>query len=426
MKKHMKKLMFLAAISALFLGSCVQEDFDVPDIVIPEVDFDSNMSIADLKAGYPGVLDSIGEDTIIQGIVIANDESGNFYKTIVIQDNTAGIEVKIDRYDMYTEFKVGQRVFIKCRGLYLGDYGGLVQLGYIYDNDIGRIPDVIADDHIFRDSLPGAAPTPVTLTIPTLSPTYLSMLIRIDSVHFVEVGQTFSESTGTTNRTIEDEYGNQLLLRTSNYASFAANDIPAGVGSVVGVLSIYNGDYQFYIRDLNDLVNWDYGAATEQNIIFETFDTDPSWTIFSAASSEDWYWSSSYACYAISGFGGDAPSDDYLISPAIDLSVSGITDPILNFRTWTKYTDGGFAQPIEVMISTDYSGTGDPTTSTWTNLTAIWSPANSETWTSSGDIDLSAYIGSTVYIAFRYQSSGTGSGTTSNWEVDEFKVKATM
>ncbi|MBN2730256.1 MAG: choice-of-anchor J domain-containing protein [Bacteroidales bacterium] len=420
----MKKLTFLAVISALFLGSCVQEDFDVPDIVIPYVDFSSNMSIADLKATYVGVLDSIGEDTIIEGIVIANDESGNFYKTIVIQDNTAGIEVKIDRYDMYTEFKVGQRVFIKCRGLYLGDYGGLTQLGYIYAGDIGRIPDIMVDDHIFRDSLPEAAPTPTLLTIPTLSPTYLSMLVRIDSVHFIEVGQPFAESTATTNRTVEDASGNQLLIRTSNYASFAADNVPAGMGSIVGVLSIYNGDYQFYLRDLNDIVAWDYGAATEQNIIFETFDTDPSWTIFSAASNEDWYWDASYACYAVSGYGGDVASDDYLVSPAINLT--GVTNPILSFRTWTKYTDGGFAQPVEVMISTNYTGTGDPTIATWTNLTATWSPSNSQSWTSSGDIDLSAYIGNTVYIAFRYQSSGTGTGTTSNWEVDEFKVKAVM
>lgn len=417
--------MSITVLTVLFFSACVQEDFDVPDIVIPVVDFDSNLSIADLKAGYTGVLDSIGEDTIIQGIVVANDESGNFYKTIVIQDETAGIEIKIDRYDMYTEFKVGQKVFIKCRGLYLGDYGGLVQIGYIYDNDIGRIPDILVDNHVFRDSLPGVAPTPVTLTIPALSPTYTSMLIRLDSVHFVEVGQTYATSTETTNRTIEDKNGNQLLLRTSNYASFAADNIPAGEGSVVGILSIYNSDYQFYLRDLNDLVDWDYGAATEQNIIFETFDVTPTgWTIYSTASTEDWYWSSSYLCMAISGYGGDVGSDDYMVSPSIDLT--NATNPILNFRSWTKYTDGGFAQPVEVMISNDYTGSGDPSIASWTNLTAIWSATGSETWTSSGDIDLSSYIGSTVYIAFRYQSSGTGTGSTSNWEIDEFKVKAMM
>lgn len=416
----MKKLTFLAVIAVLFLGSCVQEDFDVPDIVIPYVDFSSNMSIADLKASYGGTIDSIGEDTIIEGIVIANDESGNFYKTIVIQDNTAGIEVKIDRYDMYTEFKVGQRVFIKCRGLYLGDYGGLTQLGYIYSGDIGRIPDIMVDDHIFRDSLPEAAPTPTLLTIPTLSPTYSSMLIRIDSVHFVEVGQPFAESTGTTNRTVEDESGNQLLIRTSNYASFAADDVPTGMGSIVGVLSIYNGDYQFYLRDLNDLVDWDYGAASEQNVINETFDTDPGWQTYSVASNENWVWDS-YTYYKISGYLADVASDDYLFSPAIDLT--NVTNPNLTFRYASKFPDGGFLQPLTVVISTDYSGSGDPSTATWTTLTSL-TTGSDWTWFDSGDIDLSTYIGNTVYIAFHYQSSGTADGYASTFEIDSFKVTA--
>ncbi len=310
----MKKLMFLTAFVAVILSSCVNEDFDQPDVVIPTVDFTSNTTIAQLKASYQGTLDSIAEDTIIQGIVVANDESGNFYKTIVIQDATGGIELKIDRYDMYTQFKVGQRIFIKCRGLYLGDYGELVQLGYIYGGDIGRIPDILVDDHIFRDSLPGVAPTPINLTIPTLTPDYLSMLIQIDNVHFLEPGLAFSETTGTTNRTIVDENGNQLLLRTSNYASFAADIIPEGVGSIRGILSIFNGDYQFYIRDLNDIVNWDDPNAN--SVIYQAFSTDPTissgWLTYSAAGSKNWAFNGDpYFDMAITASGSDAPCDDY-------------------------------------------------------------------------------------------------------------------
>ncbi len=419
----MKKLMFLTAFVAVILSSCVNEDFDQPDVVIPTVDFTSNTTIAQLKASYQGTLDSIAEDTIIQGIVVANDESGNFYKTIVIQDATGGIELKIDRYDMYTQFKVGQRIFIKCRGLYLGDYGELVQLGYIYGGDIGRIPDILVDDHIFRDSLPGVAPTPINLTIPTLTPDYLSMLIQIDNVHFLEPGLAFSETTGTTNRTIVDENGNQLLLRTSNYASFAADIIPEGVGSIRGILSIFNGDYQFYIRDLNDIVNWDDPNAN--SVIYQAFSTDPTissgWLTYSAAGSKNWAFNGDpYFDMAITASGSDAPCDDYLITPAI--SLSGVSNPILTFKSWTNYTDAGITQPIEVMISTNYSGSGDPSVATWTNLTAVWSPNGSATYTASGDINLSSYINQTVRIAFRYRSSGTTSGNYSAWKIDEFKV----
>ena len=419
----MKKLAFLfIGLLALTFTSCVDDDFDTPEILVPSVDFDSNTTIADLISSYSGGLDSIGDNKIIQGVVVANDESGNIYKTLYIQDATAGIQIAIDRTSMYTEFKVGQRVYIKCQGLYLGNYGTCPQLGYIYNGAIGRIPDVMVADHIFRDSLPGAAPSPTNLKIPTITSANLNTLIQIDSVHFEEVGQTFSTTTSTTNRTIVDEQGNTLILRTSNYANFAANTLPQGRGSVVGIISVYNGDYQLYIRDLNDLKNWDSDAAFEQNLIYEPFDAAPSgWTIFSVASSKNWAFDATYTCMAISGYGADAASDDYLISPAINLN--GVASPILSFRTWTKYTDAGYAQPVDVMVSSNYIGSGDPSAATWTNLTATWSPANSQAWTGSGDIDLSTYIGQTVYVAFRYRSSGTGSGTTSNWEVDEFKVK---
>lgn len=420
----MKKLVFLLiGLLTLSLTSCVDDDFDTPEILVPTVDFDSNTTIADLVASYSGGLDSIADNKIIQGIVVANDESGNIYKTLYIQDATGGIQIAIDRTSMYTEYKVGQRVYVKCQGLFLGNYGTCPQLGYKYNGAIGRIPDVMVADHLFRDSLPGAAPVPTKLKITTISAANLNTLIQIDSVHFEEVGLPYSLTTGTTNRTVVDEQGNTLILRTSNYANFAANTLPAGRGSIVGIISVYNGDYQLYIRDLNDLKNWDNNAAIEQNLLYETFTTAPSgWTIYSVASSKNWAYDATYQCMAISGYGADAASDDYLISPALNLN--GVASPVLTFRTWTKYTDAGYAQPLDVMISTNYSGSGDPIAATWTNLTATWSPSNSQSWTGSGDIDLSSYIGQTVYIAFRYRASGTGSGTTSNWEVDEFKVKA--
>ncbi len=414
----MKKLFFVTALLAVVFTSCVDEDFDQPDVIIPDYPGTSNTTIADLKATYPGILDSIETSTIIEGIVVANDESGNFYKTIVIQDATGGIELKLDRYDMYTSFKVGQRVFVECQGLFLGDYGGLVQLGYIYNSAIGRIPDILIDKHVFRDSLPGAAPAAAVVTIPTLTATNLSTLIQLDNVHFVDAGLPFSETSGTTNRTLEDETGNQILVRTSNYASFAADLIPNGKGTVRGILSIFNGDYQLYLRDLNDILNWD--DPTAGSIIYEPFNADPGWTIYSAASNKNWYYNASYNDMAVTASGADVACDDYLISPAINLA--GVANPLFSFMSWTNYTDGGLSNPLEIMISTNYSGTGDPSLATWTNLTATLPAANSATYTSSGDISLAAYSGQTVYIAFRYRSSGTTSGSYSAWKIDDFKV----
>ena len=63
-----------------------------------------------------GSFEVITEDKTIGGIVIADDESGQFYKTIVIQDETGGISVNLDGYDLYTSYPVGRKVYVKSEG----------------------------------------------------------------------------------------------------------------------------------------------------------------------------------------------------------------------------------------------------------------------------------------------------------------------
>ncbi|MFA4852690.1 MAG: DUF5689 domain-containing protein [Bacteroidales bacterium] len=240
------------------LTGCVKGDPDVPVIIVPHAGFPSNTTISQLIAMHTtGGLESITTDVIIEGVVVANDESGNFYKQIIIEDDSAGLQIQMEIPSNLTTlsyvYKLGQRVFVKCKGLALGEYGGNMQLGYIVSGAIGRIPADSIKNHLFLEGFPETVPTPVNLTIPTLSNAKLNMLVKLDSIHFEDAGQVFSLSTASTNRNMLDQDGNILILRTSNYASFRGNLLPAGIGSVTGILSIYNGDFQFFIRDLNDL-----------------------------------------------------------------------------------------------------------------------------------------------------------------------------
>lgn len=100
-----------------------------------EIGFDPNSSIAELKSKYvSGKFTTITNDFLIHATVVADDKSGNFYKTIVIQDSTGGIELKLNRTGIYTDFPVGMKIGLKCKGLTIGDYNGLIRLGigYLY------------------------------------------------------------------------------------------------------------------------------------------------------------------------------------------------------------------------------------------------------------------------------------------------------
>lgn len=432
MKYTTKIFILLLSMGVILQTSCIKEKYTDPTQVVPDANLTANITIAQLNSNFSGTLTPlyIGDtlilpstsDTIvnpvIQGIVNSTDESGNIYKTLYIQDNTGGIQLAVDRTSLYINFKVGQRVYVKLSGIYIGTYGGVVQLGYIYGTTMGRLPDVLIDKHVIKDSLPGPAPVPLERTVSSVSGNDINMLVVLRKVHFAEVGSVYAETEVTTNRTILDSLGNSIILRNSGYANFRANLLPVGQGDLVGILSSYNGDMQFYIRNLNDLINWDANVIFPSNIIEENFDVSPAnWTTYSVASNKNWSWSSQYQCMVANGFGGDVASEDWLISPVINLT--NVTEPFLSFRTWTKFADSGLPNPLEVFISTDFSG--NVQTATWIPLSGVFAPSNSQTWTASGDIDLSAYQNN-VYIGFKYRSSGTGSGTTSSWEVDAFKI----
>ena len=73
-----------------------------------------------------------------------------------------------------------------------------------------------------------------------------------------------------------------------------------------------------------------------------------------------------------------------------------------------------------LLVSTDYSGAGDPNSANWVDMTdqVLWSTGGF-TWESSGDIDLSSYTQSNVYVAYKYIGSDSDGST---WEIDDIQI----
>jgi endonuclease I len=127
-------------------------------------------------------------------------------------------------------------------------------------------------------------------------------------------------------------------------------------------------------------------------------------------------WECNSETYEINAYGSNVSCNDWFISPEIDLDA--YEDELLSFRTWTKYTDAGISNPeVKLKYSKNYNGS--PGNASWTELSYTYSPENSETWTSSGDVDLSSITGSNVHIAFHYLSSGTGANSSTYWKIDD-------
>lgn len=130
MKKWIYSLAILASLAAV---SCEEWEPVLGNQGEPEapasVTLQPNMDIATLKALYAGNATHIEDDIIIGGQVTSSDASGNVYRTMYIQDETGGIEIKLGLTGTYNDYKLGQWVYVKCLGLTLGNYEGMLQVG---------------------------------------------------------------------------------------------------------------------------------------------------------------------------------------------------------------------------------------------------------------------------------------------------------
>ncbi len=264
---NFRNIIILMAMLAFAGFGCQDENFDAPPHERPVYSGDANISIKEFKAKHNELLKKLTGNDIIQGVITANDESGNLYKQIFIEDETGGLMVAIDRNNIYNDYKVGQKIFIETGGLYMGKYGGLPQLGYQYsrDNDnnftIGQMTWEQVKLHIFKDDYPKPEElSPKVIDYNAFSADNYSRLVKLEGVLFDDAGDIFAYpppegGVQTLNRIIRfaDDQSKTVTGRMSSAAQFAADTIPAGVGSITGILTVFNNTVQFLLRDTADL-----------------------------------------------------------------------------------------------------------------------------------------------------------------------------
>jgi hypothetical protein len=216
------------------------------------------VSIAWLKTLYTGAPTRIDREFHISGAVVSDDRQGNFYKTLVLDDGTAGIEVRVDMEQIFKRFMIHTRASVRCNGLWLGSYGGTLQLGAEPFDDLQTQPlsEVEVAEHLAVDTVFYGEVRPRTLAFDEISLRHVSTFVAFEGVGFAseERGTSWADEAGTgtgsaTDRHLVDAAGDTLVVRTSAHARFAAWPLPEGVGRIEGVLGIFNGNYQLVVTD---------------------------------------------------------------------------------------------------------------------------------------------------------------------------------
>lgn len=150
------------------------------------------------------------------------------------------------------------------------------------------------------------------------------------------------------------------------------------------------------------------------------FTEDPftnGWSQESVIGDQVWTYNAAFNNASFSAFsGGCQPNEDWLISPAFDLTAS--TDEELTVAIQKGFNgDNG----LEVLYSSDYSGAGDPNLATWTLLTEatiqffLDEGVGNNTSINFGPFtELQSVNEENVYVAFKFDFE---SGNCSTWRV---------
>lgn len=270
----------------------------------------ASSSGADFIRGSSNWSTKVTEDLVFEGVVVANDVSGNLYQNVMLRSierdgEDQCIILRIKNTCLYPYFPLGQKVRVNLKDLYVGVYSLVPEIGQPYFSSYGNLnlgPMLfeLLKTHVQLIGKPNAgAPelvakvldeawlkasanrnyknTPmlaaVSGTIDEMSEANRGIalqnteadekdgvygkyepLVLIGGRYFKYFAPDELHDMGYgVDRTIVMEGGKKVTLRTSVENEIAFSLMPEDSRRYTGVLTYYGSDWQLQLRDLNDI-----------------------------------------------------------------------------------------------------------------------------------------------------------------------------
>lgn len=219
---------------------------------------EGDVSIAYLRSLADARSQRIKNDVWIEGCVVLNDKLGESYKSFVLYDGTAGVEVKVDLDDVERVVPLYSGVRIRCEGLHVGREGERCVLGA--EPTAEYVVDRIAESEILnRLTICDEGDLRQRARVMRIAEvSYADMLayVRIDGVQVVaeERGMLWCDANAddlpfdSSLRHFTDGC-DTMTVATLNRCSYAMESILDGEVTLIGVVDIYRGDLVLRLSD---------------------------------------------------------------------------------------------------------------------------------------------------------------------------------
>lgn len=252
MLKSIKKIGILVLIAMMIFTSCIDKHARKNNYPVPNVDF--TLPVGDvytidtlLYMWHAEGRHTFTQDASVYGVVIGDETSGNIYKASFIKDGDAAIELYMKST---SGLRDGDSIRVYLKGATLSEYSGTPQIQDLDPNNIT----------ILANNIPVEPEELNTLDVNT---NYICHLVKFNHVEFAAADRanTFAPDNayGQYNLNQYDDncvlQDSKIIVRTSNYASFANKQLPQGNGSITGILTYYSSGsaWQFTIRAYSEV-----------------------------------------------------------------------------------------------------------------------------------------------------------------------------
>lgn len=441
----------LAIALSLLATSCAESD----DVSTPDIEYHQatpTITLEELYAKADATVQQYTDNDILEAYVSSSDEGGTFYKTVSLQnrEGTKGLSISVDMYNIVNDMPPGRKVYIYLKDMYFSVVNSSLVLGDLFEEtSVGRMQpkdfyqkvqaseEVIAEEDLMR-----------TVTLSELkNDNYINTLVKVENVQFSDdaMGKTFYDPDnvlgGATNHNIEDATGT-MIFRTSEFARFASEAVPENNGSIIGVLTKFNSDYQFMARTFDDiqLTNDRVRTITAiggENMTFSATVTEDFESFAVAATSSTFpqygndfavggrYWAvkefQNNKYIQLTAFGNSAATTkSYFIVP---VQFSGNNS--LSFETKDGYFNGDVLS-VYYVSANDYTYGDYINAATFTNITSQFTYATGTTsgyavdFTPSGSFQFPSSATGNGYIIFEYSGS---SEVTTTIQIDNINFQ---
>ena len=212
---------------------------------------DGDVSMTYLRSLADERSQCIKSDVWIEGCVVLNDKVGETYKSFVLYDGEAGVDVKVDIEDVDFVVPLYAQVRIRCEGLYVGREGSRVVLGaeptaeYVVD----RISEAEFENRLeiihLYDKYSGCR----TMQITDIGLDDVSCLVSVEAVRIIPEESSLAWcDADASERPFESSLrhfvagDNTLTVAILNRCDYAAQIVPGDIVTLVGVVDSYDGE----------------------------------------------------------------------------------------------------------------------------------------------------------------------------------------